>query len=103
MDVLKVTDSTMDQVKIDHRRLKWAKHMPESHRRTYVKAICHKSGAAAIKAKCLDCCNWQRIEVQNCTCIECPLYEYRPYQGKQRARTASLAQQFSKLIEGGLR
>ena len=34
----------------------------------------------AIKAKCLDCSAYQRLEVKNCTVTLCPLYKYRPYQ-----------------------
>jgi hypothetical protein len=33
-----------------------------------------------IKAKCLDCCNWERVEVANCTVVTCPLWRLRPYQ-----------------------
>lgn len=31
----------------------------------------------AIRAKCLDCCCGQFVEVRECTISECPLYEYR--------------------------
>ncbi len=31
----------------------------------------------AIRAKCLDCCVGQFIEVKMCTCETCPLYPYR--------------------------
>lgn len=31
----------------------------------------------AIRAKCLDCCCWQRSEVAMCTCTNCPLYNFR--------------------------
>lgn len=89
----------IDQAIIDRDRLKWAKAMPESYRRTYVKAICRQSRPAAIKAKCLACCNWQRVEVQNCTCTTCPLYEYRPYQGRERAPTVSFAEFFLELLK----
>jgi hypothetical protein len=34
----------------------------------------------AIKAKCLDCCNWERAEVASCTVVICPLWRWRPYQ-----------------------
>jgi ribosomal protein S27E len=40
------------------------------------------SKSAALKLKCLDCSNWQPIEIKQCTCNECPLYAFRPYQGK---------------------
>lgn len=31
----------------------------------------------AIRAKCLDCCCGQPKEVRLCTCVNCPLYQYR--------------------------
>lgn len=31
----------------------------------------------AIKAKCLDCCCGERIEVKLCPCKDCPLWSYR--------------------------
>lgn len=31
----------------------------------------------AIRAKCLDCCNYQPTEVRECKVEKCPLYEYR--------------------------
>lgn len=38
------------------------------------------SPRTAIKAFCLHCTGYQRIEVRNCTCERCPLHKYRPYQ-----------------------
>ncbi len=46
------------------------------------KAYSGKSKAAGIKAKCLDCCCWQRVEIELCTTLACPLWPYRPYQSK---------------------
>lgn len=34
---------------------------------------------AAVKLKCLECTNIQPVEIRNCTCIECPLWSFRPY------------------------
>ena len=34
----------------------------------------------AIKAKCLDCCGYQRDEVRHCQVVLCPLHAHRPYQ-----------------------
>lgn len=31
----------------------------------------------AIRLKCLDCCCGQIVEVKNCPCPDCPLYNYR--------------------------
>jgi hypothetical protein len=33
----------------------------------------------AIKAKCYDCCCYQKEEIANCNSTTCPLYEYRPF------------------------
>lgn len=46
------------------------------------------SPRAAIKAKCLDCCHFDRDEVEHCTVILCPLHPYRPYQ-KARKRSGN--------------
>jgi len=43
------------------------------------------SKAAAIKAKCLDCCCWQPNEVRQCTSVTCPLWRYRPFQRRMPA------------------
>jgi len=34
----------------------------------------------AIKAKCLDCSNWQREEITHCRVETCPLHPWRPFQ-----------------------
>lgn len=41
------------------------------------------SPRAAIKAKCLDCCNFDREEVRNCAVEACPLHSFRPYLAKK--------------------
>ena len=33
--------------------------------------------ARAIKEKCLDCCGGVRVEVRDCTMVNCPLFPYR--------------------------
>ena len=48
----------------------------------FERAYVGKSRSAAIKAKCLDCCCYQRNEVKLCTTVACPLWNYRPFQGK---------------------
>ena len=40
------------------------------------------SAKACIKLKCLECSNWERIEVKECVIINCPLYPIRPFQTK---------------------
>lgn len=34
---------------------------------------------AAVKLKCLDCCNWSSGEVGNCEMLSCTLWSHRPY------------------------
>ena len=60
----------------------FAAHMPISYRATYRKAMNGKSLRAAVNSKCLDCSNWQRIEIKECPIVTCPLHLYRPYQQK---------------------
>lgn len=40
------------------------------------------SYAKAVKAKCLDCAQYQKNEIKKCAVITCPLFEMRPYQDK---------------------
>ena len=40
------------------------------------------SPRAAIKAKCLECCSYERETIKSCTCFSCPLWLYRPYQSE---------------------
>ena len=41
------------------------------------------SSKAAIKLKCLECSGYQPVEIKLCTCVGCPLYPIRPFQGKK--------------------
>lgn len=34
----------------------------------------------AIKARCLQCSNYQRDEIANCTVLGCAFWQYRPFQ-----------------------
>jgi len=61
--------------------------MPETCRRTYLRAMQGRSLAAAVKAFCLECVSWERQEVARCTAPACPLYPYRPF-GRERGTTA---------------
>lgn len=54
---------------------------PESVQNTLSRAfLADCSPRAAIKAKCLTCCNFSREEVAGCTVTLCPLHAFRPYQ-----------------------
>lgn len=54
--------------------------IPESYKLNYRKAVMGLSRASAVKAKCLDCTNWQRNEITLCVAEDCPLWVWRPYQ-----------------------
>ena len=54
--------------------------MPQNYRKTYLKAVHCKSMRAALSAFCLECVIDQRVEIQKCTDLGCPLWGYRPYQ-----------------------
>ena len=53
--------------------------MPVGCRATYLKAMRGRSLAAAVKAFCLECVQWEREEVRRCTAPACPLFPYRPF------------------------
>ena len=55
--------------------------VPEKYK-PIVKRVVKGSMSAAVKLKCLDCCNYQTIEVKLCECRECSLWAFRPYQGR---------------------
>jgi len=40
------------------------------------------SPRSAIKAKCLDCCNFDRSEISDCSVVICPLHPWRPFQAE---------------------
>jgi hypothetical protein len=56
------------------------KTIPSQHQNLFVQAFSGNSKAAAIKAKCLACCNLDREEITHCTVQICPLWPVRPYQ-----------------------
>jgi len=64
---------------MNEQQKQWFDKIPPVYQQNYETAISAKSRAAAIKAKCLDCCCWQRVEITNCPVQTCPLYPYRPY------------------------
>ena len=64
-------------------RAKYRDDIPDLHndayRKVWDRAIKKRSLAAAVKSKCLDCSCWQSVEIKNCQCVACPLFEVRPY------------------------
>jgi hypothetical protein len=63
------------------RRAEFLGNVPQRYRALVAKTF---EGATsprqAIKAKCLDCCHFQRAEIRCCGVVTCPLHAYRPYQ-----------------------
>ena len=53
--------------------------MPSAYRNIYKRALSGKNRPAAVKAFCLECMGWQRLETRNCSSVACPLHSYRPY------------------------
>lgn len=60
-------------------------HVPENCLKIYDKAMEGKSLRAAVNARCLDCCAWQKAEVHKYPAMACPLWSVRPYQRRQKA------------------
>ena len=54
-------------------------NIPEKYQGIYKRAMTGKSRMAAMQAKCLECCCWQRSEARDCNVPDCPLYPYNPY------------------------
>ena len=53
----------------------------------------------AIRAKCLDCCCFQRKEVELCAAVDCPLHEYRfghRPKGEKTAATSAKSEQHTE-------
>ena len=67
---------------VKEERDKYCEHIPQIYQNVYRKAMQGKSLRAAINAKCQDCTNWQRKEIENCLVTTCSLFPYRPYQKK---------------------
>lgn len=54
---------------------------PASQKSILSKALAGSSSPrSAIKARCLQCCNYDRSEVRECRSITCALHRYRPFQ-----------------------
>lgn len=45
----------------------------------------HLTPIKSIRAKCLNCCCYQPVEVRLCTAVNCPLFSYR--MGKRPKKT----------------
>ena len=72
--------SPTQQLKVD----KYLLATPVSSRGILSKAFAEEgSPRQAIKAKCLDCCSFDRSEITHCTVVTCPLHPWRPFQEQE--------------------
>jgi hypothetical protein len=70
----------------------YVSRVPRLYRRAFQKSLDGKSSPRqAIKQKCLDCCCFQRKEVDLCGIETCPLYAYKPVYDKKPSEAAGLA------------
>jgi len=70
----------MNENKIEEKRQEWCKRIPQMYQKNYQKAMKGRSLKSAVKAKCLECANWQKEGIKKCLIPTCPLFPYRPYQ-----------------------
>jgi len=76
-DVILTSEQEKDIAKV--------KRVMPSVLRVFIKAFSMKGGRnAAIRAKCIECSNFQKAEVGACSISGCPLWRYRPYQDKRK-------------------
>ena len=62
--------------------------VPEKHKVATQRVLLGQvARATAVKIKCLQCCNYDRDEVRNCTVITCALHPVRPYAGRNAEAT----------------
>lgn len=65
---------------VAERRERYLADVPPLYRGQAGRAFTGASRATCVRVKCLDCCNYQRMEVRHCQVILCPLHPIRPYQ-----------------------
>ncbi len=82
----------------------WVAKVPVAQRALYLRALQGKvSRSQAIKAKCYECCGWDRKVdgmdlIGSCPVRRCPLWAVRPFQ-KRKAVSAVVSAQAA---EGGV-
>ena len=66
-------------------QVRLVKSAPESYRPLFLGVFSGDRGRAdAVRAKCLDCANFSRLEVTHCQVTNCPLWLIRPYQTEEQ-------------------
>lgn len=65
----------------DRRFKEYVQSIPKIAMNTMMAVLCgiSRSRIQIIKAKCLDCCQFDRKAIAECSTQTCPLYEYRPF------------------------
>jgi hypothetical protein len=71
--------------KIDKKKHSYFKNIPEKYKVLFLKIAVGETTSLIkkIKAKCLDCCCFEREEVRLCNMDQCALHRVRPYQNKE--------------------
>jgi hypothetical protein len=80
---LRASEEALSQVNPDWRAAleKRIAQIPLQHRLGHLRAVAGlASPRQEIKAFCLMCVGWERLEVAQCTNVLCPHYLSRPYQ-----------------------
>ncbi len=66
------------------------REIPKLYQKLYERAASGKaSPRQAIRMQCLEGCGYERNEVTCCTDTGCPLYRYRPFQGRAKRPSES--------------
>lgn len=61
-------------------KARYLRRVPQSMQPIFYRVLtCISGRPERVKAKCLDCSNFQREEVKNCPINTCPLWDIRPY------------------------
>jgi len=65
--------------------------IPQRYKRTWMLVYQQKlqKGKSVIKAKCLECSDWNSMAVANCTSKLCPIWAHRPFQRDKKEEDIS--------------
>jgi len=62
---------------LTEKRIKYLETVPSRFKELITRAYRGKEMDTAIKAKCIDCCNYDCKQIDNCNSQICPLWDYR--------------------------
>lgn len=84
--VLDATDANPGPSALPESILKYARTVPEMFKGLYMRVKTEKTKAGAIKAKCQHCVGYEDTfnRILNCQTVICPLWDYRPYQERNK-------------------